>query len=178
MKKYFLIGIPGCGKSTLGQKIAEVLQVPFFDTDLLALERMDLDHPFQLFMPSVALQYRNEQIEAIKELHKLDGSAIIATGAEVALMPECAKLMKEMGVIIHIKRQAENVLAEMRNSDKKPMVLRNETDGTEIIMQEESVRLYAEELIHYEILADLCMDNNGNEEEGVEKLADLINSQA
>ena len=29
----FLIGMPGCGKSSLGKKVASITRVPYVDTD-------------------------------------------------------------------------------------------------------------------------------------------------
>ena len=40
MTKYLLIGAPHCGKTTLGRRVSELLQIPFFDTDVMAKEKM------------------------------------------------------------------------------------------------------------------------------------------
>lgn len=32
-KQIVLIGMPGCGKTTIGKKISAILGIPFFDTD-------------------------------------------------------------------------------------------------------------------------------------------------
>jgi hypothetical protein len=55
------------------------------------------------------------------------------------------------------------------------MVLREETEGTEIDMQEMAVKLYMKEYSQYEATAHLSIDNDGSEDEGVQKLAAMIN---
>ena len=40
--KIFLIGLPGCGKSTLGKQLAEALNVPFVDLDA-EIEQLERD---------------------------------------------------------------------------------------------------------------------------------------
>lgn len=175
MKKYILIGIPNCGKTTLGRRTAEILQMPFFDTDTMAYNKLKIVSPLDLFRPSTTARLEIEQLNAIVELAKLDYACIIATGAEVALMPNCARLIRNMGTIIYIQRKVELVFADLKEKNRSSLIMRDETDGTEINMREEAVELYAEEISQYEDLADLILDNDGTEDEGVEKLITLIN---
>ena len=42
MKPLFLVGYMGCGKSTLGRKLARRLGVDFIDTDALVEEREEI----------------------------------------------------------------------------------------------------------------------------------------
>jgi len=175
MNKYILIGIPNCGKSTLGRRVSEILQLSFFDTDTMARDMLKIENPIDLFRTAFNGQILLAQQKAIYELAALDSPAIIATGAEVALIPECAKLMKCMGTIIHIERKLENAIDGLKNNESR-LVLRNVTNGTEIDMQEKAVKLYAQELSQYEALADLTLENDDSEDEGVEKLINIINS--
>ena len=39
MKNIVLIGMPGCGKSTFGKRMAKRLQLPFYDADAVLEER-------------------------------------------------------------------------------------------------------------------------------------------
>jgi hypothetical protein len=48
------------------------------------------------------------------------------------------------------------------------------TTGCKVDMQSESIRLYAEERHHFEKLADLTLDNDGTENEAVEKLVAMM----
>jgi shikimate kinase len=173
--KYILIGIPNCGKSTLGRRTADILNLPFFDTDSMAMDILNIESPADILKFSFNGRFLAAQYKAVTELVELDGRAVIATGAEVALMPECAKLMQNSGTVIHIRRKPELVLTDLRRSGKGGLVLRNVTDGTEINMQEGAVSLYAQEYRHYERLAHLTLENNGSEDEGVDKLLAIIN---
>ena len=174
MDKYILIGIPNCGKTTLGQRAAEILQMPFFDTDKLTVEGLNLENPFDLFRSAFNAKFLNGQYKVMSKLASQNSSAIIATGAEIALMPECAELMKKMGTVIYVRRKLEIVLAEYKNSGKRGLVMREATRGTEIDMQEEAMKLYAKECTQYEALANMILENNGSEDEGLEKLIAFI----
>jgi shikimate kinase len=171
MKKYFLIGIPNSGKTTLGRRAAEKLRLPFFDTDAMVCEKVN--DPLDLFKMAINGQFLAEQLRIVSELVKLDGKAIISTGAEAALAPECASLMKANGTVIHIKRKPDILLGEFKKVGKRGMIMKEE-NGKEISMQEEAIRLYAKEYSQYEALADLSFENNDTEDEGLEKLLKLI----
>ena len=168
MEKYILIGIPNCGKSTLGKRAAEALRMPFFDTDLLAVEKMNLVHPAEIFRFAFNGRFLTEQYKVMVDLAARKGTAIIATGAEIALMPECADLMKKMGTIIHIKRKPSILLDDYKNSGKRGIVMRqekrngDEESEIEIDMQEENIKIYAKEITRYEALANLTLENNGS----------------
>ena len=174
MNKIVLIGAPNCGKSTLGRRTADIMHLPFFDTDLLAKDKLGIENPVDLFRFALNGRFLTAQYEVVDELAEMAGPAIIATGAEVALMPECKALLRNMGTIIHVQRNPEITLAAIKN--KKGLVLHNVTDGTKVNMEEEALRLYQQEYHHYEALADLTLENHGSEDEGVSKLAALINS--
>jgi len=175
MGKYFLIGIPNCGKSTLGRLTADIMKLPFFDTDTMVCELLKLESARDFFRAAFNSQFMNAQRAVINELADLDGDGIIATGAEIALIPECAERMHASGTIIHIKRKPKIILSDLRNSGKRRPILRDEENGTEIDMQENAVKLYFKEYRQYKAIADLSLDNNGSEDEGVQKLVMLIN---
>ena len=132
-----------------------------------------LDNPLDLFRMAFSGQFAAEQIKIISKLAKLKGKALIATGAEAALSPECASLMKAVGMIINIKRKPAILLEEFKKSGKRSMIMKKE-NGKEINMEEEAIRLYAKESSQYEALADLSFENDGTEDEGLEKLLKLI----
>ena len=175
MGKYFLIGIPDCGKSTLGKLAADVLKFPYFDTDVMACDLLDFKSTADIFRAAFNQGFLNAQRAAINEIAKLDGNAIISTGAEVSLISECTRQMCALGTIIHIIRKHEIILEHIRKSRKSKLVLRDVTNGTEINMQENAIDLYMQEYPKYEAIADFSFDNNGSEDEGVQKLVILIN---
>ena len=174
MNKYILIGAPHCGKSTLGQRAGERLQMPFYDTDILAKDKMGEVRFFDTFRASFGVRVRESEREVVSELDELDTPAIIATGAEVALIPQCIVMLQNMGAIIHIKRNTEDILEELKNSDDSGFALIEVRTGKVIDFREEAVKAYSEELAKYEAVADFTIDNNSGEDEGVEKLINLI----
>ena len=174
MNKYFLIGIPNCGKSTLGQRAADILRLPFFDTDVMACEKLGTQNVLDQIRASMNGSMRAAQQEVINELVTLDSVAIIATGAEIALMPRCAAQLRKAGTVIHVVREPEIILADMKNNGKSQWVMQEQNSGEEIVMRERAVELYAKDISQYNALAVVMFDNNESEDTGVEKLVALI----
>ena len=177
MNKYFLIGIPNCGKSTLGQRAADILRLPFFDTDVMACDKLGTRNVLDQMRASMNGSMRMAQQEVMNELVALDSDAIIATGAEIALMPRCAGQLRKAGTVIHVVREPEIILADMKNNGKSQWVMQEQNSGEEIVMRERAVELYAQEISQYNAVADMMFENSGNEDAGVEKLIALIREQ-
>ena len=177
MNKFYLVGIPGCGKTTLGKRVAECLNMPFFDTDKMAKNKLgDVSYTdmFKLFLHG---HFSREEKNAVIEVAGYDEPAIVATGAEVGLVKESVEIMKSTGYIIHIKRETQSILNEMEGKPSIGFVLvdRNNENGEKpVSMQKLAVIEYAKCLAEYEMAADLNFSNYGSEDEGVEKLALLI----
>ena len=174
MNKYFLIGIPNCGKSTLGRRAADELRLPFFDTDVMACEKLGTRHVIDQIRATMNGSMTAAQQKVVDELAALDSDAIIATGAEIALMPRCAILLRKAGTVIHVLREPEIILADMRNTGGSKWVMQDKDSGEEIVMRERAVELYAQDISQYNALADVKFENNGSEDAGVEKLIALI----
>jgi shikimate kinase len=174
MEKYFLIGVPNCGKSTLGKLAADIMKLPFYDTDTMAVELLELKRPLDIFRSALNNGFVNAQRAAISKIVEIDGPAIISTGAEIPLIPECVRNMRSIGTVIHVKRSSEKIIEILKNKEYK-FVLSNGAKDTEVDVNEESLKLFMEEYSEYEAIADLSLDNDGSEDEGVQKLITLIN---
>ncbi len=174
MNKFFLTGIPNSGKSTLGKLVAEKLGLPFYDTDDMAVKTLGEVRLSDIFNARHTNRLYTEQINAIIELSKHEDTAIVATGAEVGLIPECVEYMRNMGVIIHIKRDIQLVREDLKKTAGQRIVLEEVNTGAIFDMHETAANLYMKELSQYEAEADVTLENNGNTEEGVERLIALI----
>ena len=170
----FLIGAPHCGKSTLGRRVSELTHVPFYDTDEMVREEMGETRISDAFSSYAHIRFQKAQRNAIQTLANLNGPAIIATGAEIALIPECVAVMQNTGLIIHIKRDIERILDELRSSVGSRPVLVEVNNGTILDFRERTVLAFADDLPNYEVAADFTVNNNGSEDDGVGLLHMLI----
>jgi len=176
MEKYFLIGIPGCGKTTLGKLAAEKLGLPFIDTDVMTMERVTKLYGYTPGWFSMTSDFVPQQYYTVEEIEKIEGPMIVATGAEVALIPGCVRLMSQMGKIIWLDRSLERILQDIEEDPKRGnMVMEDKDNDIKIVMEVEGAKEYAKELDTYRSVHDLRMENEGSVEEGLETLLIFIN---
>lgn len=107
-KNIVLIGMPGCGKSTVGKILSKELKMPLFDSDKVIVEktgRLISD----IFEKDGEPAFRKLESEAIFELSGKTG-AIIATGGGAVLDPKNVKNLSKNGKIYFIDRPLENLV--------------------------------------------------------------------
>jgi shikimate kinase len=172
MNHIILIGLPNSGKTTLGKRVAKAMNMPFYDTDKMVTDKIGLINPADIFRPSFQQRFYEEQLNAVKELVSLKAPAIIATGAEVALIPQCALLLREMGTVILIKRDVQLLLEDASKRTHR-LVLRNDK-GVEIDMNAKAVEEYAKEIKIYEKVAHKIFENNGDKKSAVIKFTEFL----
>lgn len=147
-----LVGMPGSGKSTVGQALAEALGRPFVDTDALIVEEAGRSIP-EIFSNHGEEVFRAYETEAVKTAGMMSG-AVIATGGGVVTRERNYAPLHQNGKIVFI--------------DRDPDIL--PVDGRPISQSASKADLYAKRLPLYKAFADLETDNNGTVEDTVESI--------
>ena len=77
--KIYLIGLPGCGKSTLGKQLSQKLNIPFIDLDaqIEKEERMLIKEIFKLRGEST---FRKIESHLLKKISEENEQFVMATG--------------------------------------------------------------------------------------------------
>ena len=136
-----LIGMPGCGKSTIGKKMAAEHGKKFVDTDALVEQRAGKSIP-DIFKEDGEAAFRKLEAEVIASVGKESGQ-VIATGGGSVLDLENVRNMKQNGTVIFIKRDIDKLAV-----DGRPLSL-----GTDL------ETMYKKRLPFYEAAADTVMEN-------------------
>jgi shikimate dehydrogenase len=147
-----LVGMPGSGKSTVGQALAEALGRPFVDTDALIVEEAGRSIP-EIFSADGEEVFRAMETEAVKAAGMMSG-AVIATGGGVVTRERNYRPLSQNGRIVFLHRDL----------DILPV------DGRPISQNTSKAELYARRLPLYKAFADLEADNNGAVEDTVEHI--------
>lgn len=117
MKNIVLIGIMGCGKTTVAKRLSSELGWPFVDTDAL-IEKTYGPIP-KLFEKGEGF-FRDAESRIVSQIASLDGT-IISTGGGVVLREENVKALKKNGVLIFIDRPVR-LIAESIDCSGRPLL--------------------------------------------------------
>ncbi len=110
-----LIGMPGCGKTTIGTLLAEALGNPLADTDeeIIASAGMPIT---EIFQTKGEDHFRDMESEAIRALSQKNG-LIIATGGGAILREENVRMLHANGRVFFLNRPLETLLP----TDTRPL---------------------------------------------------------
>ena len=156
MQNIVLIGMPGCGKSTVGKLLAEALGREFCESDALVEREAALSIP-ELFRREGEAGFRKRETAALAELGKHSG-AVIATGGGCVTRQENYPLLHQNGVIVRLQRQLDRLPRE----------------GRPISLQSDIGELYERRRPFYERFADLSISNDGTPAETVRAIMDKL----
>lgn len=104
-----LVGMPGCGKTTVGKELAEILGADFIDTDE-EIMRQDGHTIPEIFAQEGESGFRDRETAVIRRVAARQ-HAVIATGGGAILRPENISLLRENGRVYLIDRPLEALVA-------------------------------------------------------------------
>ena len=110
-----LIGMPGCGKTTIGKVAAAELNMNFIDTDDEIAKEAGKEIP-RIFEEAGEDGFRELESEIIARVSAVQG-AVIATGGGAILRQRNIDLLKENGIIVFIDRPLEKLVT----TDNRPL---------------------------------------------------------
>lgn len=156
MQNIVLVGMPGCGKSTVGKILAEQTGKIFVDSDALVTELAGKPIP-QIFTEDGEEAFRLWETTALEQLGK-QSSLVIATGGGCVTKDRNYSALHQNGTIVWLQRDL-NLLP----TDGRPLSLANPLSG-----------LYEARRPLYEAYADICADNIGTPEETVSAILNQL----
>lgn len=115
-----LIGFMGCGKTTVGRKVAQRLHYQFIDTDHLIETRLGMKIP-QIFEKYGEAFFRNIEAEVVKELSVIR-RAVIATGGGMGANPHHLASLKQHSLVICLWATPEVLYERLKKSSDRPLL--------------------------------------------------------
>ena len=156
MKNIVLIGMPGCGKSTIGALLAEKLGRTLADADEKIISLAGKSIP-DIFAQDGEPTFRDWETKALTELGKQSG-LVIATGGGCVTQKRNYPLLHQNGYLVWLERDC-SVLP---------------TDGRPLSQANDLGKMYAARKPLYEAFADIRVENTGTPEETVQKILDAL----
>lgn len=149
-----LIGMPSSGKTTVGQRLAQLTGKRFTDSDELVVQQtgMPIARYFQLCGEAA---FRDREQEAIAALSAVGGQ-VIATGGGAILRQENIDALRQNGTLVFLDRAPEHLIA---------------TADRPLSADRDSLRRrYEERYDRYCAAANLHIDGNGSVEDTARRI--------
>ena len=153
----------GCGKSSVGRRLSQLLCCPFMDLDQVIEERAGRTIP-EIFASEGEEAFRSMEVDALKEIVGLpmySRGYILALGGGAVMTAECAEIVHTDTVCIYLKASVETLMEHLSGqTDGRPML--GDSDLRTRI--EELMALRSET---YEKTAHIVIDTDGKSIEAV-----------
>jgi shikimate kinase len=147
----FLLGMMGCGKSTVGELLSRRLQYRFFDTDVL-VERVAGKKITAIFADEGEATFRELETQVLEELSSLT-KTVIATGGGIVLKPMNWSYLRH-GLMIWLDAPVDILVKRLKKDTSRPLLKSTDLKSKLELLLEQRRALYAEADIHI-IISDL-----------------------
>ncbi len=150
MKNIILIGMPGCGKSTVGVILAKTLGMHFVDTDLI-IQRQRHERLQQLIERYGIKRFEEMEEEALLSVTETEDT-VIATGGSAVFCERGMKYLKETGICVYLEVPCDELKRRLSNIKTRGIAAEKGMTIDDI---------FAERSPLYEKYADLSVDCTG-----------------
>ena len=147
-KTLFIIGLPGCGKTSLSKMLAKKINYNFYDMDLMIeeKEKMKISKIFENYGEKYFREKESEILEKLSELN----NAVISTGGGIVLSKKNRNIMKKKGITIFINRKPD-ILINNIDISERPLLTKDKNKLTELSKEREPL---------YRETADIIFNHN------------------
>lgn len=119
MKRVYLVGYMGSGKSAVGKKLSFATKWPLYDMDDEIVRRTGMEIP-EIFAKYGEQYFRNLETAFLRDFK--EENCIIATGGGVAMREENRKLMKETGLVFFLNAPFRDIWQRIATDPNRPIV--------------------------------------------------------
>ncbi len=159
MENIILVGMPGCGKTTVGTCLSRLLSRPFLDADAVLEE--NARRPITEIIPlDGEAAFRALESQTLLDLGKGSGK-IIATGGGCVTIPENYEKLHRNGTIFWLKRDL-------------PLL---PTEGRPLSQAGKLQEMYQKRAPLYEAFADFTVENSGSPQDTAREIIRILEKQ-
>ncbi len=160
-----LVGMPGCGKSTVGVILAKTLGMDFVDTDLVICKKEG--RTLQRIIEESGIEYF-EKIETAVGCELQCTETVVATGGSMVLYEDAMNHLKSMGKVVFIDVELSELIRRITNITTRGITFKEGENLSDV---------YAYRRDFYKKYADITVKISGSAlEETVEKIVSLLHN--
>lgn len=122
MRAIYLTGFMGAGKTTVGKRLGEVLQLPVIDTDAY-IEQQVGKTIAAIFAEEGEGAFRAYEREVLKKLPT--EHVVITTGGGIVIQEENRQFMRKHGIVIYLHCELYELLQRLGDDATRPLLMEN-----------------------------------------------------
>jgi len=121
IRRIFLVGMMGAGKSTVGRRVAEALGWDFLDTDAMVAESVGMSIP-EIFSRKGEAFFREAEKVAIAKAGEREHT-VVATGGGAVLAGENWRVMEAEGSLsVYLEASVSTLTRQVAGSGERPLL--------------------------------------------------------
>ena len=170
----------GCGKSSVGRRLSQLLCCPFMDLDAVIEERVGRTIP-EIFKRGGEKAFRDIERDVLTDVLSATmavssrGPLILSLGGGTVMTPECEKLIHENTLCVYLRTSVETLVSRLSSeTEGRPVLNAGRTqhdvipsEAEESISQVEALRARIESLMArrastYERTAHIIIDTDSH----------------
>lgn len=116
-----LIGLPGCGKSTVGRQLARRLGVDFIDSDAVIEQRIACSIR-AYFDREGEDRFRDLEESVLDELSAVSTAAVLSTGGGAVLRLANRERLRQRTSVVYLRSSPEEIFRRIRYDKSRPLL--------------------------------------------------------
>ena len=120
-----LTGFMGCGKSSVGRRLSELLCCSFMDLDDMIVERAGKSIP-EIFATDGEAAFRKMERDVLRDIiasAERHSTIVLALGGGAVMQEECERMVHEGTVCIYLKASVDTLLSHLEDqADGRPLL--------------------------------------------------------
>jgi shikimate kinase len=115
-----LVGLMGAGKTTVGKRLAQVLSLPFCDTD------EEIEGASRMTIPELFEAYGEPEFRALEErvIARIveGGQLVVSTGGGAFMSAATRQVLSERAIVVWLKADLEILMERVRRRSNRPLL--------------------------------------------------------
>jgi shikimate kinase len=141
-----LVGLMGCGKTSIGRRLARRLELPFYDSD------EEIEHAANCKLKDIYSYYGEEEFRTgeFRVIQRLlnQPTHILATGGGSFVTDETRELIQEKAISVWLKADLQTLLARVSRRSDRPILSDGNPEEILSSMIEERYPMYELSDVH------------------------------
>lgn len=141
-KTLVLVGLMGAGKTSVGRKLAQTLQLPFADSDheIESVSRMTVPELFEAYGEA---EFRALEQRVVTRLIA-DGPAVIGTGGGAFMNADTRAAIRANGISIWLKADLDTLMDRVARRQNRPLLKNSDPRAVMRKLMEDRYPVYGE----------------------------------